>query len=695
MLDDIIALHRSGRLPEAEAGYRELLASNPEDPEVLHLLGILRGQAGDREEGLELVQRAIGHDPNRDVFQHTLGEMQLHAGRLDESEAAYLRAKELNPNLTSAHSGLGQIALLRGDMENAEKHFRIALRADPDDAQSLAGLGNIHLSRGELRRASAHLTRAAELSPNDALIQGSLANVMLALNTPDFAAQAASNALALKPDYAMARQVLGNALLAKGDLVGARAAFEALRAQDGRLAGAHLGLGDVARAEERHDEAVAHYDEALRWQPDLHPAAIRRADCLGRSGHADQAIAGIREHALRHPEAAYVQVTLASMLGQRGRHAEALPVWRKAAALLPANLNVQANLAFALDSAGEHEEAAAQAARVGGPPRPALALVRARAALGEHDGRGCLAALHSLDESKWDERPELARRRWKLSGLAHDALGQWDEAVADFRRALWPDAPALPELPELDSAAQESIRERAGEPELRESGFAPPVLFTGLPGSGLGRLAALLGDQPQLAVRRDRFGADTDFVSSAFDDRLLGNLGQADLAWLQRRYSRPLQRGGLRDGARVIDWLPFLDARVLPALKRALPGVRIVQVQCDPRDALLNWLAFGANARLLMRDPLEAARWMKADLAHQALAAELLPTCSVDAEAVLADPQGAQGKMLADFLGLERLVPGPLTQAAEKNHRGMPMAFEAGHAEHYRDALAEAFAALA
>src|SRR5690242_6986225 len=84
VLDDIIELHRAGRLPEAEAGYRELLEANPEDAEVLHLLGILRGQAGDREEGLRLVQRAIERDPDRDVFQHTLGEMQLHAGRLDE-----------------------------------------------------------------------------------------------------------------------------------------------------------------------------------------------------------------------------------------------------------------------------------------------------------------------------------------------------------------------------------------------------------------------------------------------------------------------------------------------------------------------------------------------------------------------------------------------------------------------------------
>lgn len=695
MLDDIIELHRAGRLAEAEAGYRELLASNPEDAEVLHLLGILRGQSGDREEALQLVQRAIEHDPDRDVFQHTLGEMHLHAGRLDESEAAYLRAKELNPNLTGAHSGLGQIAFLRGDLENAEQYFRIALRADQDDAQALAGLGNIHISRRELRQASAHLARAAELSPDDALIHGSLANVMLSLNMLDFAVQSANNALRVKPDYALARRVLGNALLLKGDAQGAQAAFEGLLAQGEQLAAAHLGLGDIARLQQRHQEAIAHYEQALMREPDLHAAAIRRADSLNHSGRVDQAIAELQSRAQRYPQALVLKVALAHLLDGRRRHREALPLWREAARAFPGDADIQSNLAIALDGAGEYEAAAEQAERVGGPPRPALVLLRARTVMRNGDGQRALELLRSMDESQWEKHPVQARRRWKLSGLAHDALGQWSEAVTDFRRGLSPGAPALPDLPGLDQPLRDLLDERAAEPVLQESRLAAPILFTGLPGSGASRLAALLGDQAELAVRRDRFSVATDFVSAPFDDRLLRPLSQSDLAFLQGRYARPLQRGGLREGARVIDWLPHLDARVLPALKRALPGVRLVQVQCDPRGALLNWLAFGTNAKLLIGDPVEAARWLKIAMTHQALAAELLPTCSMDVQAVLADPRGPQGTALADFLGIEQLKPGPLARAAEKNRHGLPVAFEPGHAEHYRDALAEAFAALA
>ncbi|MER3547158.1 MAG: hypothetical protein C4338_05955, partial [Rhodanobacteraceae bacterium] len=133
----------------------------------------------------------------------------------------------------------------------------------------------------------------------------------------------------------------------------------------------------------------------------------------------------------------------------------------------------------------------------------------------------------------------------------------------------------------------------------------------------------------------------------------------------------------------------------LPALKRALPGLRIVLVTSDPHDALLNWLAFGANGELAMRDPVAAARWLKRARAHLKLAEELLPACVIDdAGALSQQPEAAQSKALAELLGLDALAPGALVRIADKNRAGLPVSFERGHAAHYSEALAEAFAAL-
>ena len=130
MLEELLQLHRDGRLDEAEHGYRELLANNPDNAEVLHLLGILRGQRGDLPEAMRLVQRAGEVDPHNAASRHTLGEMYLAEGRLDDAHAAYDQARQLNPNLAAAHGGLGQVALLRGDLDTAELPAAITASAE-------------------------------------------------------------------------------------------------------------------------------------------------------------------------------------------------------------------------------------------------------------------------------------------------------------------------------------------------------------------------------------------------------------------------------------------------------------------------------------------------------------------------------------------------------------------------------------
>ena len=56
-LDDALALHRAGRLAEAEAAYRSLLAVHRGHPDLLRFLGLLRHQQGHAAEALDLLER--------------------------------------------------------------------------------------------------------------------------------------------------------------------------------------------------------------------------------------------------------------------------------------------------------------------------------------------------------------------------------------------------------------------------------------------------------------------------------------------------------------------------------------------------------------------------------------------------------------------------------------------------------------
>jgi tetratricopeptide (TPR) repeat protein len=694
MLEDLIQLHQSGRLDEAERGYRQLLAEQPENAEVLHLLGILRAQRGDLPEAYGLIQRAGELAPENAACRHTLGEMYLSEGRLDEAQQAYDQARQLNPNLASAHSGLGQVAFLRGDIDAAESHFRVALRADGDDPQALTGLGNVAQARGDAARALQLLTQASERAPDDPVIQTAYAQAMLNQGLLDFAARALDNALTVKPGYPLAQVLRADVHVRKGAFAEARPIFESLLARDEQVAAAHSGLGDIARAQGRQEEAIAHYDDALRARPDLHHAAVRRADSLARGGRIAQAIDDLRWYVASHPDSVKAHIGLAQLLGQAGRHDEAVAVWSAAEARWPNDVNVRAQYALTLDQAGRSDEALAKAEQAAASPRPAIAMLRARGALLAGDPAAAVQRLQRVDEKVLDGKPMLARRRQRLLGLAFDKLEQWPDAVEAFMRAQRMGSTQLPDLPSLDEGTEAALRQLAAEPALEEARGLPPILLCGLPGSGVGQVAALLADQPGWFVRRERFEAVPDFISAPFDARLVQPLDQAALAVLARRYRRPLERAKVADTTQVVDWLPVLDARVIPAVRRALPGARLLVAAREPQDMLLDWMAFGWSQGYSMPDPLTGARWLRLAAAHLDLAAKMLPAFRVDPDALLAKGGGASRRQLGESLGVAELAWGPLARGARRGRGGLPVSFTAGHAAHYREVLSEAFAAL-
>ena len=80
----------AGRVAEAEASCLELLRDDPENPEVLHLQGLVRLQAGGVAEGARLLERAVAAAPGYAAAHSDLGAMLIRLGR---PEAAVQRLR--------------------------------------------------------------------------------------------------------------------------------------------------------------------------------------------------------------------------------------------------------------------------------------------------------------------------------------------------------------------------------------------------------------------------------------------------------------------------------------------------------------------------------------------------------------------------------------------------------------------------
>lgn len=688
MLETLTRLHSEGRLDEAEAGYRDLLAADADNVDVLHLLGLLRRQRQDLAEARQLLDRARRLAPDRgDVALELAG---LYFLEQDLVGARVLLEETLkhNPNQPGAHTLLGRIAVINDDAAKAESLFRTALRANENDAYAIAGLGRLLLDRGEAERSLAYLTRAVELAPKDANLAFDLARALVLNGNRTFGEQAARNALALQPEFHAARNLLGQLLLDERKLDEAQATFAVLGEAPGFRATALFGLADVARQQLRLDRAADLYREGLALDPGHARATQLLGSCLIGLGRADEALTLYREFLARHPQVVAVEASLADLLAQVGNDADSLAIWQSLAQRRPNDPIPLGRLALLHERAGDFAGADALAARVAGalPDDAELILLRSRSAQREGRDSDALALLESL-------------RQLSLSPFGVMQAAHQYGILADRSNAP---ATAVPAWLESQAALPAAVHELLPLPaEFATALAAPlppasapaPVFLVGLPGSMVERVAALLHQQPGLQLLRDRaFGSPRQDLFTAPDfAQWMRGVDAAQGEAVRTQWQAEVRRVGADPAAPLVDWLVRWDARFLPLLRQAFPGARIIVVERDPRDLLLNWIAYGWMAGFPVHDPVAAARWLRSAQLHLARCenVEGLQVLRVNADEVLLDPAG-QGQALAAALGLETLVAG----APQRGLGGLTIGLPPGRWEAYAEVLEQAFAEL-
>jgi predicted O-linked N-acetylglucosamine transferase (SPINDLY family) len=140
MLQSAAALHKTGRLAEAEAALRELLSRHPDYPEAVHLLGIVVGRLGRTAESVQFLRRAAQLQPRSAQIYHNLAFALRINGSADEAIAEFNRAIQIKPDFAEAHSNLGNALIDIGRFDEGIASHRQAVRLRPDDAKEHSNL---------------------------------------------------------------------------------------------------------------------------------------------------------------------------------------------------------------------------------------------------------------------------------------------------------------------------------------------------------------------------------------------------------------------------------------------------------------------------------------------------------------------------------------------------------------------------
>lgn len=215
-LEAAVSLHRTGRLQAAEAAYREVLGREPENPDALHLLGVLAAQSGQPDRAAELIRRAIGARPAVAEFHANLALSLRKAGRLDEALPAYRRAAELDPERPEAWFNLAKACLDVGAPEHAVPALGRAIALRPAYHEAVNDLGVALTRLGDLAAAHDAYRRVLELAPDHVMARSNLAATLYNLGRLDESAAMARRAIALDAACAEAHLTLGAGLLISG-----------------------------------------------------------------------------------------------------------------------------------------------------------------------------------------------------------------------------------------------------------------------------------------------------------------------------------------------------------------------------------------------------------------------------------------------------------------------------------------------
>lgn len=319
LLQAALGHHQAGRFGDAERLYRQVLGLAPEEPDALHLLGVLTFQQGRADAALRLIERAISHRPSASAYYLNLGNVLLALGRQIEAAASYRRAAALAPSDPEPRNNLGNLLVQAGQPEAGIVELQQALRLQPAHVNARYNLGNALRDLGRLEEAVAAYRAVIRLRPDFADAHTNLGGVLHALERHDEARACFERALALQPDAPAARANLAEALRACGAREEAAAWYERVLQDAPDHAVALSGLATVRADQGRPADAAELLRRLVAVTPDDATVYERLAGQLAAAGRPDEAFEALTAGLERHPSHRPLIVALVERLRTMAR----------------------------------------------------------------------------------------------------------------------------------------------------------------------------------------------------------------------------------------------------------------------------------------------------------------------------------------------------------------------------------------
>ncbi|NEU79657.1 tetratricopeptide repeat protein [Nostoc sp. UIC 10630] len=227
---------------------------------------------------------------------------------------------------------------------------------------------------------------------------------------------------------------LGNLLYAANEYEAAIASYDQALKFKPDLHQAWNNRGIALRNLERNEEAIASFDKVLEIKPDDHQAWSKRGIALGNLGHHEEAIASFDKVLGIKPDDHQAWGKRGIALGNLGHHEEAIASFDKVLKIKPDDHQAWGNRGIALGNLGHHEEAIASYDQALTIEPDNYVAWNNRGSLLCDDLQRHEEAIASFEQALKLKPDDY--EAWNGKGNALFNLGRNEEAIASFDEAL-------------------------------------------------------------------------------------------------------------------------------------------------------------------------------------------------------------------------------------------------------------------
>jgi tetratricopeptide (TPR) repeat protein len=205
-----------GNLLQAEIVYKNILRTDPNNFNSLHMLGVIYYQLSQYDLAMEYFKEALQYNPTHADAYFNLGNAYSEKKQFDEAVACYRKAIQYNPDILEAYDNLGHAYMAINQYDKAIASYQEVVHRKPDSIMAYHNLGNALHQNARYDEAILWYQKAIDQNSSNADTHNNLGALLQRKGQIDAAIRCYQEAIKHNSNYAIAYQNLGNALQEKG-----------------------------------------------------------------------------------------------------------------------------------------------------------------------------------------------------------------------------------------------------------------------------------------------------------------------------------------------------------------------------------------------------------------------------------------------------------------------------------------------